>query len=421
MEARRLATFGRRRSPAARNVWGWLGLVGLLALLGVNVIRFAAADLLSETRPEFSLWFDSGQTDARLKLAGHDLLADPPRIDDAVLGGREALRGNPLTPEGLTLLARVSEKSNDKAAAGALMAWASRVNQRSLDSQLWLLNQDILNSRVSEAMLRLDILLRGQERQVVEKVVDGVAPALISETYRSGFVAFLRTKPEWRSSVLGQLAERAHDVPALYGLFAALQAGANPPTTAEWEPVLKRLAKEGLVDQAYLTWTETLPAERLSKLGIFNNARFQYPVTNLPFDWVFDPAPEALVRIATERDRKILKVDFFGARIRFEHVSHLLALAPGRYRFSGQERSESLQNERGLRWRLACVGALAPMLGATDPLTGDTPWREFGIDFEVPMDNCGYQELVLELPARAELETEIAGGVSFADLDIRPK
>jgi hypothetical protein len=427
MGERGLARFERRRSPAAGTAWAWLSYTALLALLGVNVIRFAAADLLSGTKPELSLWFDAGQTDARLTLAEHDSRADPPRIDDVVLGGREALRENPLSPQSLTLLARASEKKNDEATAAALMAWASRVDQRSLESQLWLLNQDIVNSRRSEAIRRLDILLLGQAWQggpgfqVVEKLIVALAPVLTSEMYRSDFVALLRTKPKWRSTVLGQLAGRANDLPGLYRLFAALQAGENPPSRAEWEPVLTRLAKEGPVDQAYLAWTETLPPERLSKLDFLYNARFQYPITNLPFDWVFAPAPGALVRIATENDRLILKVDFFGGRIRFAHVSHLLALAPGRYRFSGRERSESLKNERGLRWRLACVGSPARMLGATDPLIGDTAWRAFGVDFEVPMDNCGYQELVLELPAQAELETEIAGGVSYADLDIRPK
>ena len=32
-----------------------------------------------------------------------------------------------------------------------------------------------------------------------------------------------------------------------------------------------------------------------------------------------------------------------------------------------------------------------------------------------------YQRLVLELPARVALETEVVGRVSYADLDLRPK
>ena len=60
-------------------------------------------------------------------------------------------------------------------------------------------------------------------------------------------------------------------------------------------------------------------------------------------------------------------------------------------------------------------------LGATDLLSGDTPWRAFTFDFTVPTGKCAYQMLVLELPARTALETEVVGQVSYADLDLRPQ
>ena len=116
-----------------------------------------------------------------------------------------------------------------------------------------------------------------------------------------------------------------------------------------------------------------------------------------------------------------MNIDFLGGRVKFEHVSHLLNLMPGPYRFQGRERSQALQNERGLRWRIVCVGDDAQTLGTTDLMSGDTPWRTFAVDFSVPADKCLYQKLVLELPARAALETEVVGRVSYADLELRPK
>jgi hypothetical protein len=185
------------------------------------------------------------------------------------------------------------------------------------------------------------------------------------------------------------------------------------------EPFLNRLVKEGLLDQAFLAWTKSLPADRLTNLEYLYNAHFQYPLTNQPFDWAFTPAQQALARAETENGRRILNVDFFGGRINFQNVSHLLALAPGSYRFSGLQRSENLRNERGLRWRLSCVSGAD--LGATELMTGENPWREFGVDFVVPSENCPYQKLILELPARVALEAEIIGGASYTSLDIKPK
>ena len=300
------------------------------------------------------------------------------------------------------------------------MQLASRVDQRSLEAQLWLLNQDIQNARIPEVLRRIDVLLRGQNVQLQDRLTSALVPLLTSEAYRSAFVAVLEMGPNWRSHVLESLAASANDLAGLGRLYASLRTIRNPLTAEELEPFLNRLVKEGRLDDAYNAWTQSLPPERLSNLGYLYNARFQFTITNLPFDWVFAPVDGALARAEIENGRRILNVDFFGGRVAFQHVSHLLTLSPGSYRFSGQERSQNLQNERGLWWRLACVGGTNATLGATDLVVGETPWREFRVNFEVPKDNCPYQKLVLELPARANIETEIIGGISYADLEIKP-
>jgi hypothetical protein len=112
-----------------------------------------------------------------------------------------------------------------------------------------------------------------------------------------------------------------------------------------------------------------------------------------------------------------LAVDFFGGRVPFQHVQHDLLLPPGKYRLRGQERAEALQNERGLRWRIACTHEPAGTLAATENLRGDVDWRPFAVDFEVP-ETCGAQRLFLELPARVLMEQEVSGGVRYKDLDV---
>ena len=412
------------QSPATPpTIFPWAAaafVVVLMAALAVTVIRFGASEMLSVSNPALALWFDPNQSDARVTLALSQWLENVDRSDEAISEAREALADSPLSPGALTLLARISEHNSDPAKTAALMQLASRVDQRSLEAQLWLLNQDIQNSRIPEVLRRMDVLLRGQGVEVKDRLTSALAPALATEAYRSAFVAVLETGPTWRSHVLQIVASSANDLGGLARLYASLRTIRNPLTAEELQPLLNRLVKEGRLDDAYMAWTQSLPPERLSKLDYLYNGRFQYTITNFPFDWVFAPVDGALARAEVENGRRILDVDFFGGRVTFQHVSHFLTLSPGSYRFSGQERSQNLQNERGLRWRLACVGGTNATLGATELLTGETPWREFRVDFEVPKDNCLYQKLVLELPARAALETEIIGGVSFANLEIKP-
>jgi hypothetical protein len=413
------------QSPAANSAadspWATVAFVVLLLGLAINIIRLGAGELLGASDPALALWFDPGQSDARVKLSQSRWLEDEEKVDDAATGAHEALAYSPLSPGALTLLAQLSEYKGDEAKAAALMQWASRVNQRNIDAQVWLLNQDIKEARVPDALRRMNALFRGQAREVGEKLAPALAPILTGEAYRAPLIAVLRAEPRWRSPLLTALATSAKDLAGLSRLYAALRATDKPPTPVELESFLNRLVKEERFDDAYLAWTQSLPPERVDKLGYLYNARFQYAVDNLPFDWVILPVDGALTRAETENGHRILDVDFFGGRVAFQHVSHLLALPPGSYKFSGQERSQNLQNERGLRWRISCAGKDGATLAATELMAGDTPWQEFGVGFDVPTDNCPYQNLILELPARTAIETEIVGGASYTNLEITPK
>jgi hypothetical protein len=411
------------QSPATTSTasppWAMVAFVVFLIGVAVSIVRLGAGEVLRASNPALALWFDPGQSDARVTVSQSRWLEDQDNVDDAATGAREALAYSPLSPGALTFLAQLSEHKGDLSKAAALMQWASRVDQRSIVAQIWLLNQDIKEARVPDTLRRMDVLFRGQES--VDKLVAVLAPILTSEAYQASLIALLRTEPTWRSRFLAILAASAKDLAGLGRLYTALRATDNPPTIVETEPFLARLVNEERFDEAYVVWTQSLPPERLSKLGYLYNAHFQYPLDDLPFGWEFVPVDGALARAEIEGGRRILDVDFFGSRVIFQHVSHLLALPPGSYKFSGQERSQNLQNERGLRWRIICVGKNGATLGATELMAGDAPWREFGVGFDVPSDNCPYQKLVLELPARTNIETEIVGGASYANLEITPK
>ena len=142
--------------------------------------------------------------------------------------------------------------------------------------------------------------------------------------------------------------------------------------------------------------------ERREEADLLYNQGFRYQLTNLPFDWVIAPVPNASVGFETQAGVQVMNVDFFGGRVKFEHVSHLLNLAPGSYRFQGRERAQALQNERGLQWRICCVDGEGENLGTTDPLSGDIPMAAFRCGF-----HCSNRQMLLPVPC---LGTPCAGG-----------
>jgi tetratricopeptide (TPR) repeat protein len=405
--------------PAALVGFARLAFVGLLLALGVSIVRHSLGDLWGEADPALSIVIDPTQASARVAVSER-LLADS-KITDAIAGAREALRHDPLLPEALTLLARASEQEGDTDDATQLMSLAARVNMRDLRSQLWLLAQDLRGARVNSALNRIDLLLRGQFPQAIGPIAPALAQILTREPYRLAYVKLLRTNPRWREGWFVDLLRNSDDLSGLTYLFAELQADEPGPTERELQVLLTRLTDARMFDEAHDIWVRSLAPDRREEADLLYNEEFRYPLTNLPFDWVIPPVPNAMVRVETQDGAHTINVDFFGGRVKFEDVSHLLNLAPGPYRFQGRERSQDLQNERGLRWRIACVGDDAETLGATDLVSGDTPWRSFTVDFTVPTGKCAYQLLVLELPARAAPETEVVGRISYTDLDLRPK
>jgi hypothetical protein len=155
----------------------------------------------------------------------------------------------------------------------------------------------------------------------------------------------------------------------------------------------------------------------LADLGYLHNNRFQHPVSNLPFDWRFTPARGAEVNVVSSGAERLLRVQFFGARIAFAHVTHLLTLSPGTYSFSGSLQLSDIENARGLRWRIYCNDTKAT-LTATNLLVGTTPWTPFDAKFMVPPSGCVGQWLVLEIPARTATEAEVSGEARYKNLSI---
>ena len=164
---------------------------------------------------------------------------------------------NPLFPGALTLLARASEQSGDEDRTGRLMTLASRVNLRDLRAQLWLLSQDLRVTNVDSALQQIDIILRGQNWQVIERLSPALAPIMTREPYRLAYAKLLLTNPPWRPFTT--LIRDSTDLSGLTNLFAELQALGPGPTEKELQVVLNRLIQGGMFDEAHDIWMRSLP------------------------------------------------------------------------------------------------------------------------------------------------------------------
>ena len=409
----RTGLFERVSTVGSRLVRVLIVVAAVAAL--VQIVRFAIADQVAVERPELALMVDGGNWKALMARAEKALKEG--RSEEAVQDAQSALRADSLAAGALRVLGVVEEKHGIADMTERLMRAAADASRRDVIPQAWLLGRNLQAGDLPQAMSRLDLIFRTQNSTISGKLVSLLHPLLGNDDARRELAKLLAARPAWRSNFLIQISQEAQDPNAVSALYSALSESPAPPTTEELSPFLDRLIRAGRVEEAYVVWMQNLAPDRLSRLGYLYNAGFEYPVTNLPFDWVFARVDSAMVELNSEANPPVLQVGFIGGRVSHPLVFHLLALPPGTYHFSGREQSDSLANERGLRWRIFCLEQPDGSLAQTEPLLDDTPWRTFAVTFEVPVE-CPVQKLQLELPARVALEQEVSGAASFADLSI---
>ena len=395
--------------PASR--LGGIIVLGFGGLFVAILLASWASQSLSR-RPTIALLLNPYNAAALVNRAEAALDADPPDIDAARRYAAAALRADPLAPRIHRTLARIASEANDVESANAMARLSARF-ARDGDAQFDAFRRALVANDFPEAAHRLDMIYRGQGSGIWIRIGQAFANIVADPRFATAIASKLGENPPWRMAFLEQIFTRATSVDALIQFYAQIPS----PQDAETRLFLDRLVRDQRFDVAHSLFIRTLPAERLEEAGLLYNARFQYGVSNLPFDWVFTRMPNTLTELRRDRNRRLLRVSFFGGRTPFKNVNHLMALAPGAYIFSGAEQAQAFNNARGIRWRIYCTNAPDENIAATGLLVGDIPQRPFNVPFTVGPD-CPFQNLQLELAYRVALEQEAAGSVAYSDLDV---
>jgi len=231
------------------------------------------------------------------------------------------------------------------------------------------------------------------------------------------------SNPPWREKMLQRILANPQGVAAVFPMVERLRSQPGGLNQKELNTWIDSLAGAGQWGTAYLTWVQSLSPEASRQIGNVYNGSFELEPSQGGFDWRFTDVAGAHVgreQTTGAKGSLALRLVFSDDRVPFSHVRQLLALPPGKFSLGGQIRLEDLRTDRGLVWTVTCVPG-GTILGQTEPMSGVRDWNRFGLDFEVPAENCGGQWLTLMLPARIPAEQRIGGVVWFDDLRIKPR
>ena len=386
----------------------------VLVTIGWQIIANTAADTRARTDPAGALAWRPDSAPALMASAEEKVRAANTDQDQlaaaADLAGR-ALTANPLREDAFRMLGIVADMRGDGGQAMALMTLAQSRSRRDLGADLWLFDSSAQSGNFASALAYADAVLR-----VAPDLSDQLFPPLMAIAAdpdgTAAMVAMLAGDPPWRSWFFGGLPRDPAGTAIAGTLLAGLAQSPHPARIAEIAPYLGALIKAGDVQTAFLTWLRFLPADQAQSVAFAYNGDFEQPITNLPFDWLIGDVHGADTKVVASPDSgisKALRVVFSDTRVAYAHTTKVLVLPPGNYELSGGVKAEGLMTNRGMRWRIACLGGSNQRLGESDLFVGTFPWKTFAVSFSVPDSGCAAQTLRLELDTRVALDQQVVG------------
>lgn len=377
----------------------------------------------------FTVWDLSGPGDirpmpanpAQTSVSERLKVLDPEERKALLARETNALRNDPLDRRALKNLASLwrAEDEGDRAARLAVLAGDRSL--RDLTAQAEVLDILLQRKSFAAALYRLDALMRAQPARLPD-LLKITAAFAESEESRPALVAELNKNPPWRHALMSVVLKNPNGPAVAYSLLSDMRKTGSDPTRSELRELIATLIGKQDYDTAYFVWLDFLSQPDLRKAGNIFDGGFELEPQNLHFGWNLGKLKNADIRLvprSTSSTDRMLRVEFINTRDRFQHVSQVLRLAPGRYTLTGETKAERLVTEVGLVWRLYCLGAKERPIASTLRLFSSSTWAPFHVSFEVPADDCGAQKLQLEVDARAALDQIISGQVYFDNLQIR--
>jgi hypothetical protein len=413
----RLASFIRRVAPVVA--------VPVRDVRSANLVpqailaACAAVFLIVAGYNTFQVWATASHPPDKQSL---DDLAKVQRDERLLLTAREqrALQANPLDSDALKKLAALARADGKQKQADELILLAANRSLRDPEPLAEVLPALFARKDFAGVLYRIDGLIRSKPELMPNLLPIAAAFAQARES-RSALLAVLAQNPPWRAQLVSHMAEKEMRPEVIYGLLAGLRSTVAPPTIDELRILLSRLVKDHDFETGYFVWLDFLTDRELHSAANIFDGGFELDAKHLFFDWTYIPMANVelhTVPRATSATDRVLRIDFINPRSRFANLSQLLRLPPGSYLFSGEVKAAYEQVDNGLIWRLYCIEEQERLIAQTSRPHKAEGWTRFELKLEIPASGCQTQRLQLELDARAALDNQITGSVSYDTLAI---
>lgn len=387
------AVTGRRPAVlAARSGREWAVRIALavgLTAFGVDASRQALALAASSSNPAYaySLAPTNGMVlaDMAQSLVGPKATKADRQLADQL--AVQALRRDATAVPALVTLGVDSQLENESAGARRIFDYVQRLTRRSLQAELWQIQDSAVRGDVGNSLRHFDIALR-TSRQAPDLLFPVLGAAIQDPDTRERLARVMLTQPRWNELFIPYVAGNGQDPLAVAALFQRIAAGAVRIPAPSQAIVVARLLTSH-PDQAWAYYASIRPGVKRTHS---RDPRFTAAiVTPSPFDWVptEDTSLSVSILRASEGGAVELSIPTSSGG---ELLGQLQYLPPGNYDIRGQSADIAQASAARLYWQLGCERGRE--LGRVDVFDPKQSAGRFAGRFSVPAD-CPIQRLSL--------------------------
>jgi len=238
------------------------------------------------------------------------------------------------------------------------------------------------------------------------------------------FEPYAKKPSTWWAHFFTYLTQQKNNLDSLQRLYQVRLESEEPLSNSERRSYIERLIKEKQWTAAYFGWLSGLEKmqQQYSQPKIYDGG-FESDLNNTGFDWYYSSNKITSVRPDITRGmhgKYALHVEFKKReRINFRHVSQRLLLPAGHYVIKMRSRVDRLRTNKGLKWRIRCLGDQKNIIGEGRSFLGLAPWKNDSFYFSVPdSENCQAQLLRLEATSPYAYNHLFLGSLWFDDFKI---
>lgn len=373
-------------SVLRERVGGWItpALVVAAIWLGWQCVREVGAERLP---PALALSISAQSPRVLARAAEAEFAAE--RLENAEALARDALRRAPFDVRAVRVLGMSAARTDRAALADNLVTLAGNWSLRDDPAHAWLIETRLQQGSLGSAMAHADTLARRREDLYPQLFNMFETAAKLDPRAAPPLVGLLAQNPPWRYAFVDHLQKSRDGLALAVALAEPLERTSTGRLTND---ELYELYS-GLIDQGFTPTAAELRRrlQRPPTMPFVFNGAFAEAAGVAPFDWKLSNGPGVSAAFAPDDVRQgqsALRVSYDGFAVSTV-AEQLVVLPPGRYKLTGERRTEAGRGPSRLSWVVLCRSGVE--LGREPATAQSSAWEQLALEFTVPDLGCDMQ------------------------------